>query len=211
MIEQRAESYRYGPSGVEEIDNVVANVGSAGGLSLSGSATGPHLANVTLLFPDYEVRPRPSAEIIADIREDLTDIPGAEISVEKEEHGPPTGGDVTIRVIGEDFRVLEELSDRIQSTIAGTPGLVNLRSDLEATRPELAFRVDRRRAMLLGVNTAIVGNFLKTCRVRQQGRAPTASSTTSTTSPSACRCRSGRASRTSSASACPTTPAKPSR
>ena len=42
------------------------------------------------------------------------------------------------------------------------PDLVNLRSDLEATRPELAFTVDRRRAMLLGVNTAIVGNFLKT-------------------------------------------------
>ena len=39
---------------------------------------------------------------------------------------------------------------------------MNLRSDLEATRPELAFTVDRRRAMLLGVNTAIVGNFLKT-------------------------------------------------
>ena len=43
-----------------------------------------------------------------------------------------------------------------------SPGLVNLRSDHEATRPELAFRVDRRRAMLLGVNTAVVGNFLKT-------------------------------------------------
>jgi CzcA family heavy metal efflux pump len=161
-IEQRVEPYRYGPSGIVEIDNIVASVGSAGGLSLSGSATGPHLANVTLLFPDYEIRPRPSSEIIAAVREDLTDIPGAEISVEKEEHGPPTGEDVTIRVIGEDFRVLEELSDRIQATIAGTPGLVNLRSDLEATRPELAFHVDRRKAMLLGVNTAIVGNFLKT-------------------------------------------------
>jgi multidrug efflux pump subunit AcrB len=39
---------------------------------------------------------------------------------------------------------------------------VNLRSDHEAARPELSFRVDRRRAMLLGVNTALVGNFIKT-------------------------------------------------
>jgi multidrug efflux pump subunit AcrB len=38
---------------------------------------------------------------------------------------------------------------------------VNLRSDLEATRPELAFAVNRRVAMLLGVNTATVGNFMK--------------------------------------------------
>jgi multidrug efflux pump subunit AcrB len=41
------------------------------------------------------------------------------------------------------------------------PNIVNLRSDLEATRPELAFTVNRRVATLLGVNTAVVGNFLK--------------------------------------------------
>jgi multidrug efflux pump len=40
--------------------------------------------------------------------------------------------------------------------------LINLRSDLESTRPELVFHVDRRRAMLLGVNTATIGSFLKT-------------------------------------------------
>ena len=45
--------------------------------------------------------------------------------------------------------------------IADVPNLVNLQSDLEATRPELAFTVDRRKAVLLGVNTATVGNFLK--------------------------------------------------
>jgi len=38
---------------------------------------------------------------------------------------------------------------------------VNLQSDLEAARPELAFTVDRRVAALLGVDTATVGNFLK--------------------------------------------------
>ena len=162
LVERRVAPYRYGPAGAKYIKNVVASVGSAGGRMLGGPAAGPHLGSVTLLFPDFEVRPRPSAEILADIRRDLTDIPGAEILVQKEEHGPPTGEDVTIRVIGPDFSVLEKLSDRIMSTIAGTPGMINLRSDLEVTRPELTFRVDRRKAMLLGVNTAIVGNFLKT-------------------------------------------------
>jgi multidrug efflux pump len=69
---------------------------------------------------------------------------------------------VTVRLIGEDFAVLEEISARARQRIADVSGLVNLRSDHEATRPELAFHVDRRRAMLLGVNTAVVGNFLKT-------------------------------------------------
>ena len=99
---------------------------------------------------------------IKEIRAAMADIPGAEIKVEKQEEGPPTGEPVTVRIIGRDFGVLERLSEKAKNLIAGVPGLVNLRSDLEATRPELAFRVDRQRAMMLGVNTATVGNYLKT-------------------------------------------------
>jgi multidrug efflux pump len=64
-------------------------------------------------------------------------------------------------LIGEDFKTLERLNSRLYQTIAKVPNIVNLRSDLEDTRPELAFAVNRRVAMLLGVNTATVGNFLK--------------------------------------------------
>jgi multidrug efflux pump subunit AcrB len=117
------------------------------------------MANITLVFYDYAIRERPSTWIIAQIREKVADIPGAEIKVEREKDGPPTGAPVTVRIMGEDFRVLEALSRQAQDMMAGTPGLVNLRSDLEATRPELAFTVDRRRAVLLGVNTATVGNL----------------------------------------------------
>jgi multidrug efflux pump subunit AcrB len=100
-------------------------------------------------------------EIIAGIRQAIADIPGAEIKVEREREGPPTGAPITVRIIGEDFSMLERLSDEVRRTIADVPNIVNLRSDLEATRPELAFTVNRRIAMLLGVNTATVGNFLK--------------------------------------------------
>ena len=166
LVEQRVEGHRLGPGpggdAVAYIDNVVAGVGSAGGFSLVGASAGPHLASVTLLFPEYEVRPHPAADVVAKIREDLDDIAGAEVAVEREEHGPPTGGAVTIHVRGSDFKTLEDLSEQIKSAIASVPGLVNLRSDLEATRPELVFKVNRRKAMLLGVNTAVVGNFLKT-------------------------------------------------
>jgi multidrug efflux pump subunit AcrB len=125
------------------------------------STGGPHLANVTLVFYDFVDRKRPSTEIIAAVRKDVADIAGAEIRVEKEQEGPPTGAAVTVRISGEDFKTLEHLSEQAKRMIANVPNLVNLRSDLEAERPELAFIVDRRIAMLLGVNTATVGNFLK--------------------------------------------------
>jgi multidrug efflux pump len=147
-IESRVQPYL--DSG--QLRHVISNVGAGGG----------HQAEITLVFPDYEDRPRPSSEVIAELRTRLADIAGAEVNVSKVEEGPPTGSAVTVRLIGEDFHQLERLSDEASDLLVEVPGLVNLRSDLEAARPELAFNVDRRRAMLLDLNTAIVGNFLKT-------------------------------------------------
>jgi len=156
LIEHRVEPYK------PWFKHVVTNVGSSsGGMDLVATAGGPHLANITLVFYDFVERKRPSMEIIAAIRRDIADIPGAEIKVEQEKHGPPTGAPVTVEIAGEDFKTLERLSEQSHRMIIDVPNLVNLRSDLEATRPELAFTVNRRVAMLLGVNTATVGNFLK--------------------------------------------------
>ena len=156
LVEQRLEPYS------PWLEHVITNVGSAGGtMNLTASVGGSHMANVTLVFYDFAERERPSREIIAEVREALADISGVEIKVESEEGGPPTGAPVTVRIIGEDFQTLEQLSAEAQRLIAAVPNVVNLRSDHEGTRPELAFTVDRRVAMLLGVNTATVGNFLK--------------------------------------------------
>ena len=156
LVESRLDIIR------DDLVHVITNVGaSSGGDPMAGSS-GEHMATLTLVFEDYEMRRRPSAEAVIELRAALADIPGCEIKVEKEKEGPPTGAPVTIRFIGEDFAVLQRLSQNARDRIADVPGLVNLRSDFEAARPELAFRVDRQRAMLLGVNTALVGNFLKT-------------------------------------------------
>ena len=157
LIEHRVEPYK------PWLKHVVTNVGSSsGGMDLIATAGGPHLANITLVFYDFVERKRPSTEIIAAIRRDIADIPGAEIKVEQEKHGPPTGAAVTVEIAGEDFKTLERLSEQARRMITDVPNIVNLRSNLEATRPELAFTVNRRVAMLLGVNTATVGNYLKT-------------------------------------------------
>ncbi|OHB64416.1 MAG: hypothetical protein A2Y76_05535 [Planctomycetes bacterium RBG_13_60_9] len=155
LIEERIKPYQ------PWLEHTITNVGSSGQRTLVASAGGPHLGSVSLVFYDFAVRKRPSAEIIAEIRRLVADIPGAEIKVEKEQEGPPTGAPVTVRIAGRDFRTLERISEQARRMIADVPSLVNLQSDLEATRPELAFTVNRRVAMLLGVNTATVGNFLK--------------------------------------------------
>ena len=156
IMEQRLAKYR------TDLEHVVTNVGSGEGNLFGGGGAGPHEANITLLFYEYEDRERPSADVVKEARRDLEGIPGAEFSLGQEEHGPPTGAPVVIRIIGEDFKKLEQISEQARRMIATVPGLVNLRSDLELTRPELAFIVDRRRAKLLGVDPRGIGLFLKT-------------------------------------------------
>ena len=156
IAEERVQPFR------EYLDHVVTNVGGGSGGGFFGSvAGGTHNANLTLIFHDFDLRKRPSAEVVREIRDRLRDIAGPEIKVEKEKEGPPTGVAVTLHIIGKDFKELEKLSKRIKERIAEVPGLVNLRSDLEATRPELVFRVDRREAKLAGVDTAKIGHFLQ--------------------------------------------------
>ncbi len=141
----------------------ITNVGAAAaGGNLIGSAGGSHLGHITLVFEEFAERERPTLEIIPDVRAAIADIAGAEIEVKKEDGGPPTGAPISVRVIGEDFGVLQDLSQVAFREIAAVANVVNLKSDLEATRPELSFKVDRQGAVLAGVNSALIGNFLKT-------------------------------------------------
>jgi multidrug efflux pump subunit AcrB len=159
VVEARLEPYR------EQIEHAIANVGSAGGaMNFSANAGGPHIANVNLVFIDYEDRDPdyPSTQVVNDIREAVKGIPGAEIKVEKQEEGPPTGADVTVRISGRNFDRLEELAERAKRLISDVPGVFGLRTDLEATRPELVFKVDRDRALRLGADPNLIGTYLKT-------------------------------------------------
>ena len=164
-VEKSLEPFRTDPTGAKIIDYIVTSVGSgagAGGGHLGGaSSSGPHTADLDILFVDFDDRKTPSAQTVKRIREALIDVPGVEVNVKKEQGGPPTGAAVTVRIIGQDMTVLASLSQQAKLLIEDVPNMVNLRSDLEAARPELRFNVDRDRAKALGLSTAIIGNYLK--------------------------------------------------
>ncbi len=77
-------------------------------------------------------------ELINDVQADILCIYGAQ------PRGLPAIRQLiqTIRDIGahEDMQILDRLSQQAKKLIIDVPGLVNLRSDLEAARPELRFK-----------------------------------------------------------------------
>jgi CzcA family heavy metal efflux pump len=154
-IEEKLQKY-------EDIEHIVANVGSRPGRFVGSGSTGSHLARISLEFKKLEERTQPSKLTVQQIRKEIKGVPGAEIEVKEQQRGPPQEPPINVEISGEDFQVLAEITREITKRIETVPGLVDLTDDYEEARPELRFRVDRTRAALLDVNTVTVANFIKT-------------------------------------------------
>ena len=145
-----------------DIRYVISNIGSVGGDPFEQGGTGTHINRVALDFKDFHDRSRPSSEIVKEIRERLLKtIRGAEVQVEKEKEGPPTGAAVNIEISGADIHVLGDLSHRVREKIKDIPGLVDLKDNFVKGKPEIRVRVDKEKAALMGLDTYTIAYTVK--------------------------------------------------
>jgi len=113
-------------------------------------------------FKDFHDRSRPSSEIIKEVRQRvLKTIRGAEVQVEKEEEGPPTGPPINIEVSGKDILELGVLAAKVRKEIRDIPGLVDLKDNFVKGKPEIRVRVDKEKAALLGLDTFTIAYTVK--------------------------------------------------
>ncbi|MCK6609432.1 MAG: efflux RND transporter permease subunit [Bacteroidia bacterium] len=146
------------------ISNVAVGAGDQNNFEAAFSAQ-PHLGKVTVAFAEFSKRNgKSTTEILNQIREAIKGIPGAEIAVEQERNGPPTGKPVNIEISGDDFKELSEASRYIKRHLdsLSIPGIEELKSDLELNKPEIEVVVDRERANREGISTAQIGMELRT-------------------------------------------------
>jgi CzcA family heavy metal efflux pump len=136
-------------------------VGSSGDMGGGGSGGQSHMGKISLEFVDRHERHESSTEVLNRIREALSGFAGAEIKVEKEKQGPPTGAPVTIEIIGENVDIVGSLVERAKALIKDVPGLVDLKDDLSRAKPEIRVNVDREKATLLGLSTADISVMVK--------------------------------------------------
>ena len=146
----------------EDVEFFLTTVGAGAGGGFLGGGAGTHLGNIHVEFLDYDERAGDSMKLVETLRKEIGEVAGAEIRVEKQEEGPPTGAPITIELAGDDFEALSELSAGIMRRIKMVPGLVDLQDDYEEALPELRFMVDRERAAAVGADTAAIGLFLRT-------------------------------------------------
>ncbi len=109
-------------------------------------------AEVFVQLHDYDTDETPQK--LQALRERLDRYPGAHIYVKEFQNGPPISAPISIRVIGNDLNVIEQLSHKIEDLVKATPGTRDVKNPLNVSRTNLKLRIDSRKAQQLGVQTA---------------------------------------------------------
>jgi multidrug efflux pump subunit AcrB len=148
------------------VESVIANVAkNASSEMFSSGAVTSNLGRITINFVEFAKRHgEKTTPYIDKIRKEVKDIAGAEITVDKENMGPPVGKPINIEVssenLGELILTTENLKHFIDSMQVG--GIEELKSDFELFKPELIVVIDRERANRAGITTAQIGSELRT-------------------------------------------------
>ncbi|HEC44659.1 MAG TPA: efflux RND transporter permease subunit [Bacteroides sp.] len=150
------------------VKSVLTTVGKGGEEDLSNMSIGgtPHKALTTVTFVDYEFRKGIDTRAIMRVISDelIGKYPGVQLSVEKDNMGPPAGKAINIEISGQDFEELLYLSDSMMTFIdmANIEGVEGLKSNLTVGKPELLVTIDREKARRYGLSTMQIASTIRT-------------------------------------------------
>jgi len=165
MLQMESDIFEYLEPYDQAVKSVLTTVGvgSGGDFSVGGA---PNKARTTISFVDYEFREGVNtSKIMAEMSTKLTNnYPGATVTLEKDDMGPPAGKAINLEISGGDFEKLILLSDSIINEIeqAEIPGIEALQMDMDVGKPELLVSIDREKARRFGLSTSQIAFTIRT-------------------------------------------------
>jgi HAE1 family hydrophobic/amphiphilic exporter-1 len=154
------------PEGVRFISQ--AGGGGGGGGFGGGSM---HRGNVNILLVPRDERDRSNEQISMMLRRELSGIPGVIVrarpsggqnNMMRGMGGGGGDGRLSIEILGHDLETSKGIAQDLKTMLDSTPGIADSRLQREEGRPELAVRVDRDKAALLGLTVTGVANTIRT-------------------------------------------------
>jgi len=145
------------------IKSVTTNVGN-GKAEMFEQATTPNKSLISVSFVEFQLRGEIStADIMAELAEDLAVVVGAKIYVEKPDEGPPVGAPINIEVSGDEFDQLLTTSNDVINLINKDriDGIEGLEMDIDVNQPEMLVKIDREKARLYELSTSEVAMAMR--------------------------------------------------
>jgi multidrug efflux pump subunit AcrB len=116
----------------------------------------PNKGKIAISFVEFEERHgKSTSDYLAKLQALNWNLPGVEITVNKEQAGPPQAKPITIEIAGEDFDALTKNADNVRRLVLASKieGVDNIKSDFVSNKPEIVFDIDRERAQREGLST----------------------------------------------------------
>lgn len=148
------------------VKSVIANV-TVGAVDPTSGEVGnfPNKGRITVAFVEYAKRNGVSTtKYLEEIREVVKGVPGAVVTVDKEQGGPPLPKPIVVDITGDNLDSLIAVSDRLKAYLdkKQIPGVEELRSDFQANKPEIVFDLNRESMNSEGISTGQIVGALRT-------------------------------------------------
>ncbi len=148
------------------VESIISNVAvNANNPMDNNRGVQSNLGRIQISFIEFAKRPNtPTLPYLDSIRAVVKGIPGTQVTVEQEAHGPPTEPPVNIEVAGDDFDAISKVSKDLFNYLDTNKveGIENLAIDVDLNNPEVTIKVDKERAAIEGISTAQIGGSIRT-------------------------------------------------
>jgi HAE1 family hydrophobic/amphiphilic exporter-1 len=153
---------------VPEATMLITQAGGGGGGGGFGNQS-MHRGNVQVRLVPRTERQRSNEQISMELRRQLSGIPGVVVRARASGGqnmmrgmGNQNGGRLAVEIMGHDLDTSRRLAEDVKTLMDSTPGVADSRLQREEGRPELAVRVDRDKAALLGMTVTGVAETIRT-------------------------------------------------
>ena len=148
-----------------EVAAIVSNIGlhtPTSGLA-EGVTYGSNFGELIIELTPKQERTRGVDEIIASMRKETETISGIEeLNFITQEGGPPQGQDVEVKVKGERFGKLIELSEVLKTALTQIDGVYDIRDDFRTGKSELRIYLKPEKAHQYGLSTFQIAQTVRT-------------------------------------------------
>ncbi|MCY7409363.1 MAG: efflux RND transporter permease subunit [Chitinophagales bacterium] len=142
------------------VKSVISNVALGASEDQFDQSISSNKGKVAVAFIDpAERRNRRSQLYVEKFREAVKGIPGAQITIGVEQNGPPQGKPINIEITGDNFESLIATSNEIKRYLdsLNIEGIEELKTDLQANKPEITIDLDRELMNRVGITTQQAG------------------------------------------------------
>jgi HAE1 family hydrophobic/amphiphilic exporter-1 len=161
---------------VPEGMTIITNGGGGGNNWQQGGGGNTHRGQISVILVPRDERMRSNEEIAIALRRELQGLPGVAVRAN------PAGGNnqvmrflsgggtnrdggssrLQVEIRGHDLDDARRVAQDVRLVMEGTPGVADVNVGREEGRPEIAVRVDRPKAAMLGMSVASVASTIQT-------------------------------------------------